>query len=151
MKRPYVVASIVIGCGRVVVAVPQGQQPSDSGATGQQPQGPDMNAYYQWAPIHNRTRVSRRGKCADHLTLTARRIPERSITTGSTCCAVRTRGSRQPHDFSGWPGCSRGGRGLRAPNVLDKLIYGARSPCDFSVHQPGTDAGAAGADAPQLG
>ena len=102
-------AAMVMVAAAVWVAVPYGQQPPQPQA--QQPQGPDMNAYYQIGPDSQSHEGVPKGDVRGPFTLPSQAYPGTQHTYWVYVPAQYDPArSRQPHDFSGWPGVQGHGR-----------------------------------------
>src|SRR5687768_11718185 len=124
MKRAHVVAAVVIVAAAMTVVLPQAQQP----------QGPDMNAYYMLGPDSQSHEGVPKGEMRGPFTLPSQVYPGTQHTYWVYVPAQYDRAvPASLMIFNDGQAFKAMDGGLRAPNVLDNLIYRREIPVMLAV------------------
>ena len=117
----------------VILAVPHAQQPAAQPAPAQQPQGPDMNAYYMIGPDSQSHEGVPKGEMRGPLTLPSQAYPGTQHTYWVYVPAQYDPNVPASLMIFQDGQAFKDMEGLRAPNVLDNLIYRREIPVMLSV------------------
>jgi len=138
MKNLYLVAMVVLIATVMTAPVPAEQQPVPQQAApparGQQPQAPDMNAYYMLGPDSQSHEGVPKGEMRGPFTLPSQVYPGTQHTYWVYVPAQYDRAvSASLMIFNDGQAFKAMDGGLRAPNVLDNLIYRREIPVMLAV------------------
>ncbi len=134
MKTAYAVAAFLVIAGAMTVTLPAQQPPAPPPAQAQPPAGPDMNAYYMLGPDSQSHEGVPKGDVRGPFTLPSQVYPGTQHTYWVYVPAQYDRAVpaslmifQDGQAFKAMDG------GLRAPNVLDNLIYRREIPVMLAV------------------
>jgi enterochelin esterase-like enzyme len=139
MRNAYVVAGFLVVAGAMTVTLPAQQPappqpPAAAAQTQKPPQGPDMNAYYMLGPDSQSHEGVPKGEMRGPFTLPSQAYPGTQHTYWVYVPAQYDRAvPASLMIFNDGQAFKAMDGGLRAPNVLDNLIYRREIPVMLSV------------------